>query len=65
MITIELEQVLAEMDVLISRTSRPYALMARIGGDEAVRATARIASTKTDPFGEEWLPWRAQEQHLL
>lgn len=58
MITVDLEQVMVEMDLLIKRTSQPFALLARIGGEEAIKAKARIQSTKTDPLGDGWLPWR-------
>lgn len=64
MITIDLEQVMVEMDLLIKRTSAPYALLARIGGDEAVKAKQRIQSTKTDPLGDGWLPWRPGTAHI-
>ena len=58
MITIDVAQVLAEMDLLLKRTGAPFALLARIGADEAIKAKARISSTKTDPLGDGWLPWR-------
>lgn len=58
MITIDLAEAMAEMDMLITRASKPFALMARIGGDEAIKAKARISTTKTDPLGDGWLPWR-------
>jgi hypothetical protein len=58
MITIDMADAMAEMDLLIQRASRPYALLARIGGDETIKAKARIDSTKTDPLGDGWLPWR-------
>ena len=64
MITIELEQVMAEMDMLLKRTSQPFALLARIGGEEAAKAKQRIASTKTDPMGEGWLPWRPGTERI-
>lgn len=64
MITIDLEQVMAEMDLLLKRTSQPFALLARIGGEEAVKAKRRIESSKTDPLGDGWLPWRPGTAHI-
>ncbi len=64
MITIDLAQVMAEMDLLISRTSRPFALLTRIGGEEAVKAKKRIEDTKTDPMGDGWLPWRPGTERI-
>ncbi len=58
MISIDITEAMAEMDLLLKRTSEPFALMARIGAQETDKAKKRIESTKTDPLGEGWLPWR-------
>ena len=64
MITIDLAEAMAEMDVLLKRTSQPFALLARIGGEEAAKAKRRIADTKTDPLGDGWLPWRPGTERI-
>jgi hypothetical protein len=57
MMTIDSAQVLAELGVLQHRILAPTAFLQEVGITQRDKARARIAQTKTTPWGSAWNPW--------
>lgn len=67
MLSIDVNEALAGIDMMLRRAADPLPVLGVIGAREAENARARIRDSKTSPWGGSWAPWapstRAHREH--
>ena len=67
MLSIDVNEALAGIDMMLRRAADPLPVLSRIGASEVENVRARIRGSKTSPWGDSWAPWapstRAHREH--
>ena len=67
MLSIDVNEALAGIDMMLRRAADPLPVLSRIGASEVENVRARIRGSKTSPWGDNWAPWapstRAHREH--
>lgn len=56
-LTVNLEEVVAELNVILSRIQDPVPFFDKVGDEQRTAIQRRLTATKTDPDGDAWKPW--------